>query len=36
LPKGLPKGPLNGFSVAKKIVTYNFIKHAGFRISLEN
>jgi hypothetical protein len=36
LPKGSPKGPLDGFSAAKKIATYNFMKRAGFGISLEN
>ncbi|KAF8846625.1 hypothetical protein BDZ45DRAFT_786549 [Acephala macrosclerotiorum] len=36
LPKGSPKGPLDGFSAAEKIATYNFMKHAGFGISPEN
>jgi hypothetical protein len=36
LPKGAPKGPLNSFSAAKKIATYNFMKYASFGISPEN
>jgi hypothetical protein len=36
LPKGSPKGPLDGFSAAEKIATYNFMKRAGFGISPEN
>lgn len=31
-----PKGPLDGFSVAEKIATYNFMRSAGFGTSPEN
>ncbi|CZR52927.1 uncharacterized protein PAC_02805 [Phialocephala subalpina] len=36
LPKGAPKGPLDDFSAAEKIATYNFMKHAHFKTSPEN
>jgi len=36
LPKGAPKGPLDGFSAAEKVATENFMKSAGFGTSPEN
>jgi hypothetical protein len=36
LPKEAPKGPLDGINAAEKTATHNFIKRAGFGISLEN
>jgi hypothetical protein len=35
LPKGAPKGPLNGLSAAEKIATHNFMKRADFGMSPE-
>ncbi|KAH6700678.1 hypothetical protein BKA61DRAFT_620970 [Leptodontidium sp. MPI-SDFR-AT-0119] len=36
LPKGAPKGPLDGFSAAEKAATENFMKSASFGTSPEN
>jgi hypothetical protein len=36
LPKGAPKGPVDGFSAAEKVATENFMKSASFGTSPEN